>query len=720
MGNKPTTLYKAISGYEDYHPCFAADSTDRIYITSLRRRTVICDPPYKELDYLRWSGLAIHARQLICERVESFILQVVFPNLNLSGDDEDCIWALFGDHIGLYHIETDTLKLLNSPGIGSPDTADKAKGGSPDWILPETAPSYSLMVSYATKFLRWQSSMIILGQDANIRILDLKTWTLRTLAQLEASTHPHAYSFYPTIVSTGAIPFIASEHYITLDHATGALRMDLRTGETCKLPKLSLLGQTCDCILPIPSARNTLAYLVRNGGASHLVRIVNGKMERVPLEIGRGQHAAHIASIGFTLKTRTIETIGTVITAREETWELLEAAPAPNRLKTFDLSSLINNDLFNLEITIGDGSESGEWKLPLDIVTDLYPSFNGRELNKLIKPFPSSTVHALVGRMFGKPLPNAICVDSCRIWSHVIYLWRAVDAENNFPLFNFIYSLVPQLPSPVACNLLLDMWNDEKTSWTLDDPIMIHLAWQVKIFGEIHFSELLATHNSDRNIALGLAIKGLPKARRYSAQENRLVVKPVAEPLSFKLLSRLEKPTDFMFIVPTPKTVRNALVGGMRYLYTRWMWFKRLMDFGGEEKKNRTAKMPAWMSMSLLRAVLGHIHEEWFDEALAVSDALALLEHRQEFDICDADDKPVAPFVALYDHCMAVVFHEVSRDNILEQLANYQHLGMKPKVMELLALIASGHFKFRVDELVKPLSLELWSLLVSEVALLRQ
>ena len=697
-----------VDGFEedgDVH--FAVAPNDGIYITRSTKPTLYAESPYKTFHPVHWGALEVHARHIICERVESSILKVVFPELKLSGNSEESIWALFKDHIGLYHVATKRLVKVTSPGNASVD--------GPVSISPQHQPqSPSGAIEDATTFMRLKRSIVLVERFRTIRILNLETWTLSTLVTSPVGV----FSVYPASASATPLPFIASEDFVTIETASESLSLDLKTGKTSDPSKLSLHGHSYACFFPIPSSSNAPTYLARHGGPS-LIRVVNGMAQRTKrIRIAKSHHAVHIASIGLSLISSTLNKLTTVLPIRTK-WELLQA-PAPPRLKRFDLSSLINNDHFPRDLTIKHGSQ--EWNLPLEVVKDLYPSFDGLELNKLIKPFPSSSVEALIGRMLGKPLPDALCIDSCRIWSHVIYLWRAIDAQSSPVLNNFKSSALPSLPDPVACDVLMALWNDTTTNWTEHDPFVLSLTRHIKKNCFKTFSKLLLSQISLHNVALSLSMVELlvedEAAAAIKVDDTGLTAKHLEKtpvPENGELEALLVKPTDFLFTFDTADDP-YVVVGDTRYLYTRWRWFKRLIDSGSEEAKKRTAKMPDWMSSTLLLAIVGHVHEEWFNEVLSVSDALELLEHRREFDICDADDEPVAPFVALYDHCMTVVFHEVSRDNVLEQMANYQRLGMDSKVGELLSLVVSGQYQFDGMKLLKALPVSLLEKLKSEAA----
>ena len=688
---------------------FAVDSNDAVYITSPNQQTRMAPKGSETFSPVLWAGSEIYARQLICERVKSSILQVVFPTLSLDGDAE-CIWALFDKHIVLYHVSTDWPMHISSPDSSSDD--------GPVLVSPQGGPySASFTISDATTFLRLKSCLVILEQNVTFRLLDLETWRLRTLVTFDSPT----YSIYP---ANGALslPFSESEERIILEDEGAVYLLDLKTGKTSSSPQLSLHGHRYDSIFPIPSSRHSPTYIVRKGNAAHLLRIANGVTQKIRFELTQWGHAAHVSSTGFTLKTRPDPSPSFAQYGYELAWQPHQE-PAPDRLLPFDLSSLINNELFLNDLNINHGSQ--KWSLPLDLVTDLHPSFKRSEFCELIKTLPSTSVDALIGRILGKPLLNAPSVESCRIWSHAIYAWRAIDAGNNPVLKDFKSSVIPSLPDHVACNALIIIWNDENIRWAVDDPFILSLTRQVKKQYFKMFSALLLSQHSARNMELSLSmVELLVEDSEVSALEDHvrgltaIHLEKTPFPKSDVLETLLAKPTDFMFSLKTAKDP-YVVIGDTRYLYTRWKWFKRLMDFGGEETKNRTAKMPDWMSMNVLRSILGYVHEEWFDKVLSVSDALVLLEHRHEFDICDADDKPIAPFEGLYSYYMDVVFHKVTRHNVLEQIANCQRLGMKSKVLELFAPIISREYEIGALDLVEALSSQSLALLKEETVRLQ-
>lgn len=683
---------------------FAVDSKDTVYITGRWQQTLIAATRVNTYSTsLSWGALEVHARQLLCERVESSIVQDVFPNLKLSADGAECTWALFHNHIGLYHVDTETLAHVTPPSTWPHACVD-----GPCLVLPQPAPQLLPGTIFdATSFLRLKYCIVILERHSTFRLMDLRTWTLRTIVTLEGTT----CSIYPTSLFTTPLPFIASEASITIEREAGVFHLDLETGKTSKAQTLTLHGHTYDRFLPIPSSRNVPTYIARKGRLSYIIRVVNGMVQKKEFAIGKGHCAAHVASTGLTLKrVKAWRGHSTIDTSFETSWELHEAPPL--RLFPHDLSSLINSEHFPLDLTIKHCSQ--KWEIPLDIVLDLHPRFNGRKLEELIKPFPAASVDALMGRLLGKPLPDVVCVESCRTWSHVSYLWSVVGDGMNPVLDDFISSVLPSLPDSVASDALIALRSDTLIEWKEEDPFIHSLTCHVRNRCS-PANPLLPHTRAFSSVAMITSVEY--EDNEVIEEDARGLTPKLVKKASISMFGALEtllaKPTDFLFrlgIYDEPCVV----IGDIRYLYARWKWFKRLMDAGGPEKKNRITEKPKWMSPAVLLAIVGTIQEEWFKDVLSVSDAFRLLEHRQEIDICDADDTPVAPFMPLYDHCMTLVFDEVTPNNILEQTMNYQRLGMVSKLETLLSLMASGKYGLDHRKVFRTLPWNLIRLLKAE------
>lgn len=722
-GSKPLThsgsAHASASVLQDCR--FAVDSNDNILVASASSPTQIFDKVSENFSQFEWPDPQVHACDIICERVDTSILNNVFGVAH-DGPAE-CIWVLDSAHsvVSLFHTETRRLVQITQQNTSSTPADGSALIASP---RGPTLGALALPVS----FVRLNRPAFVIHEGfARFRLLDIETWQLTTITNLSTQDIP-PLRLYPGLPSNSfKSPFIPSDDFVFLESESELRCLDVRNGNI-------FVGQTTididhfyyDYALPMPSSRRAPIYAIRNGSKTLLFKVTNGKIEKteVPLETCRS--AVHVASANLSL----LSVIDMDTKFPERVWgHFTEAFVSPmERLPPTDLSPLLlNNDYFPHDLVIQ--SDSQIWKTSFDSLRRLHPYLDDRLLIEVVKPFPSESVEALITFLFNKPLPTSDWALSGRIWSHVIYMWEELAMGDNLPFLNFIDVVLPKMGNKDVCTVLCDMWNDEKANWTQTAPIIESLARHVKAHCSDEFLALLMSLPTSRNVLLAYIVPSIqlaapkPLPDVYYGREWTLSNPPLPEKkelsrgletMQLKLLEcsdpklLLHNPNDFVFVLNRHPQERLAMVGDKRYLYSRWEWFKRLVHVGGVESTNRIAEMPSWMTSSCLATLLACVHSGRFDEDhLTPDDALDILEHRREMDLVDAEDEPLPTFESLYESCIKLLFPKVNSKNVLSNIIRYHRIGMASTVKKNLAHIASGKYEPSVLEVFDALPMEL-------------
>lgn len=688
------------------HFRFAVSSINNIFVTCDTGVTFTLDVARGVLVPFQWPDPNFTAHELVCMMVEPSVLDVVFGGVHSA--PAECMWILDQEasQLSLYHMTTKRLVRITACNDGSEVSPDGAALVSPNRQPGQTLGS----LQAAFSFVCLKNYVVVLESlidGTRVRSLDLKTWQLRTdfiaLKDREWICRIHqCMALDHSIVETSVLVEL-SDRDVQYDLVKRV------TSDALQFPFVVKSGDRC---YPIASSWDVPAYIIR-GYPHQLVKVVNGSVHIGPHPNSRRDlRMVHIASMDVSVISMAYKgQVGAEflwIFAKPDWKERL--ASNPIQLPPSDLSSLINNDLFSLDVIVK--KDHKEWKLSTEILQKLHPYLHAPKLKDCVEPFSSDTVDVFIGFLFGKPLPKGDTTDSIRLWSQAIYLWRELSIGDNIPLLNFSATVLPSIPSSLACASLVDIWNDEKTNWVQTDPIIEALGGHVKNHCYQELVDFLLSRPSSRNMLLAFAVSTIKdtKSTNIVAKEvplrglPKVQLKPAA--LTFFPKALLTKPNDFLFQL-SPPHARHVILGDMLYLYTRWNWFKRLIDVGGAEKKNRIAEMPSWMSLPCARAILSCVHSNSFGEVLSTSDSLELLDHRREMDFVDSNDVPIEPFKPLIEACQEVLFPITNTTNVLKQIQSYHRLAMTSKVKELLGLVASGFYPVGALNLLDELSSDL-------------
>lgn len=343
--------------------------------------------------------------------------------------------------------------------------------------------------------------------------------------------------------------------------------------------------------------------------------------------------------------------------------------------------------------------------VPSDLILDMHPNLSLINLQTTLKNslLSDDSISILISHLLHKPLPNCEWINFCRHWSHACWLWSEIGLAKLEPIF--ASSIVPQLPSDLLCKVLLDVWNDIAITWTTDALIIRILSAQVKKLCLSEFEDLVASNLTPRNFKIAMhAATQVEDISKLADSETaykpygltRFDIRASQTPIA------PSRPFDFVFTLSPQHDQSFAVVADMRYMYTYWNWFKRLIDVGnGVEKDARTATLPPWTTSNVIIAVLECVHGAPLT-ALDHDEALLLLEHRREFDLVNAEDEPMQPFEVLFKHCMDLCFPELTDSNRVEHLAKYVRVQMDSKAEEVMDSILSST---SMVDLVKALKL---------------
>ena len=680
---------------------FAVDSKGNIIATNwpsglllINGQTHVCSSlPFP-------SGQDENPCDVICETLDFSIVNAVFG----SSDDapSECLWLLYESFVCLYRMENKRIAFVTKkPSSGSSHNRD-----FDGFALPAKRISTPATISNAFTFTRLKRPALVILGGGNVRMLDMVTWEITTIA----SSVPSSLLMYPGFLSAGpSSTFVPSDDHVLLDHQRIIAHVDLASGKMVKGPKHQP-GRQSEEFLPIPSSTDAPTYLVRCKGHSTLMRFWKDQIETAQIVLERGSSIAHSASSNLTVLVSSLED-RKYIFSKCLGWKVIQSS---ERLPIFDFSSLLSNDFFPHDLVLK--IESKSIKVPYNILRNLYPALEKALLVKVVKKFPDASVDAFIRYLLGGPMISDT-KESHMIWSHSIAMFDALGLENNLPLETFVFSILPKLTTSEACSLLCDVWNDSHTIWTRADPLIEALALHV---GETCFDEfmaLLIANPSSRNMELSFAvhsIKGtkptLVRSELSAPRGLRAVQIFEADCTLTQPCLLLNGPNEFVFVLNLPHR-RLGMVGDIWYLYTRWAWFKRLVEFGGAEKQTRVAEMPGWMNPVDLGAILGCVHGVRYDGPLDRPAALNLLEHRHEMELVDRDGNPHPTFAELHNACMKLLFPIIRLENVLDQVSSYHRIGEMAKVKELLTAIVSGTYDLPAMKLFDELSAELLVLL---------
>lgn len=563
--------------------------------------------------------------------------------------------------------------------------------------------------------LRGRPTLVIMErahEKMRFRLANLETWKVSTV--LLNTTSPKDSSFpshRPWLCFRSPEPEAIGSPYVQvvdLHRFSRALsvRLNIETGET-ERRHLHPSQPVHVVVAPIVSSKGSPMYYRFNMNAPP--KTLFGSLFSSPTAIP----LAHVASTNTLVRVHSaMELYSLRLTPKTQ------QTPLNSHLPIFDLSSLINCDALPFDTIIENTKSTTTWTFSVAILSMIYPTLDAKLLKAAIRKstLPLDSINAFLSCLHQKPLPTSRkWRKSCRIWSHVVFLFQNSGLSADWLLSKFAAEFVPQIPVDDMCMCLIDAWGDKETAWTKDDAIIVSLAATVRKHCLDRLTEIVATSPSSDTVRLlsNVATIGGDKVALALSPEMRLGLPHLFPRLIFRLWdcpnpSTLgSQPSDFMFVFQGPDGKTEAIVANIFYMYPRWKWFKRLLDTkDGQEAKTRTARIPAWMTRDIIVAVLHSIHGErrW---ALSQADAMTVLENGREIDLVDESLRPVAPFEELWQHCLDEALPEINDSNRLTHMAKFHRLGMHYKVDEIIDSMIISTTVWNVFDVLKTLDLEL-------------
>lgn len=227
----------------------------------------------------------------------------------------------------------------------------------------------------------------------------------------------------------------------------------------------------------------------------------------------------------------------------------LPPTPAPSTvafLGLIDLSCLIDNDAFPLDLVVVHSASNTTWKLPSYVFDMLYPELDTGRFKTAVtlSKLPSDHIHCFIEYLFlGRDLGG-------------------LSAE-----------FFAQLRKEIGLEVPASSFNGQEVPIPTRGLIMQKVEWST-----------------------------IPKADRSSAK-GRYHETTQISPL-------LLQPTDFAFSLQLPHDQSIAIIGNAVYMYVRWAWFRKLWDDETPERCARHAVMPPWVTPRILLAILECIHSD--------------------------------------------------------------------------------------------------------------
>lgn len=142
------------------------------------------------------------------------------------------------------------------------------------------------------------------------------------------------------------------------------------------------------------------------------------------------------------------------------------------------------------------------------------------------------------------------------------------------------------------------------------------------------------------------------------------------------------------------------------FLYAKWHYFKKLMDFGGVEATSMHVILSEDWTPSCLYALLKYIYTQKI-EFVEEDDIVWVIEHALQYNLVDSDGKPHIGFEALIYHCKEMIGGNLTNINCVTMY----HLSNRLKLKER-ALLCYNYLKSRFSSLMteKTTAMKLYTL----------
>lgn len=558
-------------------------------------------------------------------------------------------------------------------------------------------------------------ALVILETDPlRVRLLDLRTWKVTTIPMTETPDTFDSELYFSLVTfprvtrppPSSALRPVRSHGIVQLfsRSSSQAFQLNVDTGILTENAPVDHFPPH-DYIIPVTSSRYRPCFLSVLGHQLTMFQYESGQTSFVPaknLPLSLNDACASVTGWWNSTYVR-------------ETAEVLKGQDPliQPRLKPCKLGHFIDSIIFPGDLRIKHSLSGRRWYLHSDLLLNLHPTLRLKKLKRVIKKslLPEDSINAFILRLFGNQPSKLGWEQMCHYWLHTCWLWNEVRLANIDPIFA---AVVPQLPSDVACNILIHVWTDELIERSEDDLILQSLAAHVKKHCMTEFAALMTSEPSSEKTRLAMYV---------SSQQDPTIPSDDAPELQLAGLAQLEidgthldfpprpqsllsphRPFDFVFSLQPPNDQSFAVVADMRYMFTYWKWFKRLMSVENcRERESRSAIMPHWMTSPMLTAILECVHGTLWTQ-LSNEDAFALLEHRFELNLVDSEGAACSPFHGLVKVCLKICFAGIGDSNRFELLEKYALLGLDSIAEKAMDSIVESSASFDLAQALKSLS----------------
>ena len=373
-----------------------------------------------------------------------------------------------------------------------------------------------------------------------------------------------------------------------------------------------------------------------------------------------------------------------------------------------DVSLLIDYPHLKFDLDLTHTLSGMTWNLPSQALAP--HGLLASTLVTLVKDsiFPKSSIDALI---------RYLCLQrglqpSCLALSHITRMFSQLGLDVSRPL-NDLKLALDNTPHDVALQDLFDVWEDRNAEWNLDDTIIHLLVAKIREkpvdndFFELTFPRmskhlypllmLVSSSSALKTCPVLVPSTWSPDAPQEHSSQSALHPQAI-----------LNNPWDFLFLFDVEERGTCAISDSLVLLLPQWLWIRHMFSSGCSESKSRVAHMPRWMTRKVLLAILYSLRGELVVN-LDKEDAMIILKHASELNLCSVEYEPVEPFTQLLASSNELCFSKLTKLNCFGQLELSHHLRMQRKTEEILAFIADSLTTLIGSEVLQ-LSPELYTL----------
>ena len=383
---------------------------------------------------------------------------------------------------------------------------------------------------------------------------------------------------------------------------------------------------------------------------------------------------------------------------------------SPDLTHDIDVSLLLNYPHLKFDLDITHTLSGTTWNLPSQALTP--QGFLAATLATLVKdsPFPKSSIDALLGYLCLQSALSLTCID----FSHIIHIFSQLKIPAARPL-NDLKLALDDMPYEVALEGIIDVWEDQDTSWNLEDPIIHLLVAKIRTKPtDKTFIKRMFPRLTEHLFSLCLFISGygtlntcieMVRWRWRPMDPEGHSSQTAANPQDI-----LKNPSTFLFVFETESNGVGAISDSLFLLLPQWLWIRHMFSSGCSESKTRVAHLPHWMTRTVLLPILYSLRGRELSPKLPSEVAMVILEHASELNLCTHDDRLLAPFKQLLVSVRKICFPPVTNSNCFDLLKLYHQHNRERDTREILGFIARSLPSIGASALVK-LSPELYTLL---------